>query len=269
MGIERLAMTLYGIDDIRVFYQNDLRFLRQFTWGGVTREPEPMKISLNWIRDYVALDAPVEEITRALTFLGFEVEQVASDRRAAARERRRRRGADARQAPERRQALRVHGRRRARRRRADDRLRRAELQGGRPGPGGAPGRRPAGRLHDQAVEDPRPALRRHDVLGRSSAWGGRPRRTPHPGGPAAARRPDQRGASARATPSSTSRSRPTARTASRTSAWPASSRPGSARTSSIPRRSSGATSPGRPRATSSAASRWTPPRTARSTRRTS
>jgi phenylalanyl-tRNA synthetase alpha chain len=33
MGIERLAMTLYGIDDIRVFYQNDLRLLRQFTWG--------------------------------------------------------------------------------------------------------------------------------------------------------------------------------------------------------------------------------------------
>jgi phenylalanyl-tRNA synthetase alpha chain len=33
MGIERLAMTLYGIDDMRVFYQNDLRLLRQFTWG--------------------------------------------------------------------------------------------------------------------------------------------------------------------------------------------------------------------------------------------
>ena len=29
-GLERLAMTLYGIDDIRYFYQNDLRFLRQF-----------------------------------------------------------------------------------------------------------------------------------------------------------------------------------------------------------------------------------------------
>ena len=35
-----------------------------------------MKISLNWIWDYVALDAPVEEITRAITFLGFEVEHV-------------------------------------------------------------------------------------------------------------------------------------------------------------------------------------------------
>ncbi len=33
MGIERLAMTLYGIDDIRVFYQNDLRLLRQFAGG--------------------------------------------------------------------------------------------------------------------------------------------------------------------------------------------------------------------------------------------
>jgi phenylalanyl-tRNA synthetase alpha chain len=33
MGIERLAMTLYGIDDIRVFYQNDVRFLRQFARG--------------------------------------------------------------------------------------------------------------------------------------------------------------------------------------------------------------------------------------------
>ncbi len=35
-----------------------------------------MKISLNWLQDYVKLDAPVDEITRAITFLGFEVEQV-------------------------------------------------------------------------------------------------------------------------------------------------------------------------------------------------
>ncbi|MBU0573166.1 MAG: phenylalanine--tRNA ligase subunit alpha [Candidatus Margulisbacteria bacterium] len=30
LGIERVAMLKYGIDDIRLFYQNDLRFLRQF-----------------------------------------------------------------------------------------------------------------------------------------------------------------------------------------------------------------------------------------------
>ncbi len=30
LGIERLAMLLYGIDDIRLFYENDLRFLNQF-----------------------------------------------------------------------------------------------------------------------------------------------------------------------------------------------------------------------------------------------
>lgn len=30
-GIERMAIIRYGIDDIRLFYENDLRFLRQFT----------------------------------------------------------------------------------------------------------------------------------------------------------------------------------------------------------------------------------------------
>jgi len=30
MGVERLAMLLYGIDNIKLFYENDIRFLRQF-----------------------------------------------------------------------------------------------------------------------------------------------------------------------------------------------------------------------------------------------
>jgi phenylalanyl-tRNA synthetase alpha chain len=30
MGVERIAMLKYGIDDIRKFFNNDLRFLRQF-----------------------------------------------------------------------------------------------------------------------------------------------------------------------------------------------------------------------------------------------
>jgi len=31
MGQERIAMLKYGIDDIRHFYTNDLRFLKQFS----------------------------------------------------------------------------------------------------------------------------------------------------------------------------------------------------------------------------------------------
>ena len=33
VGIDRLAMLLYGIDDIRLFYQNDARFLKQFKFA--------------------------------------------------------------------------------------------------------------------------------------------------------------------------------------------------------------------------------------------
>ena len=31
MGAERLAMLRYGVNDLRLFFENDLRFLRQFT----------------------------------------------------------------------------------------------------------------------------------------------------------------------------------------------------------------------------------------------
>ena len=30
MGIERLAMLRYGVNDLRLFFENDLRFLGQF-----------------------------------------------------------------------------------------------------------------------------------------------------------------------------------------------------------------------------------------------
>ena len=30
MGVERIAMLLHGIEDIRLFFENDIRFLRQF-----------------------------------------------------------------------------------------------------------------------------------------------------------------------------------------------------------------------------------------------
>ena len=34
MGVERVAMLKYGIDDIRLFYENDMRFIEQFKQGG-------------------------------------------------------------------------------------------------------------------------------------------------------------------------------------------------------------------------------------------
>jgi phenylalanyl-tRNA synthetase alpha chain len=30
MGIERIAMLKYGVNDLRLFFENDLRFLKQF-----------------------------------------------------------------------------------------------------------------------------------------------------------------------------------------------------------------------------------------------
>jgi phenylalanyl-tRNA synthetase alpha chain len=30
VGVERMAMLKYGVDDIRLFFENDIRFLRQF-----------------------------------------------------------------------------------------------------------------------------------------------------------------------------------------------------------------------------------------------
>jgi phenylalanyl-tRNA synthetase alpha chain len=30
MGVERLAMLRYGINDLRLFFENDLKFLQQF-----------------------------------------------------------------------------------------------------------------------------------------------------------------------------------------------------------------------------------------------
>jgi phenylalanyl-tRNA synthetase alpha chain len=33
MGVERLAMLRYGVDDLRLFFENDLRFLSQFSRG--------------------------------------------------------------------------------------------------------------------------------------------------------------------------------------------------------------------------------------------
>ena len=30
MGVERIAMLKYGVEDIRLFFENDMRFIEQF-----------------------------------------------------------------------------------------------------------------------------------------------------------------------------------------------------------------------------------------------
>ena len=42
LGVERIAMLKHGIPDLRIYYDNDLRFLEQF-W---------MSVPLPWLREY-------------------------------------------------------------------------------------------------------------------------------------------------------------------------------------------------------------------------
>jgi len=52
-GIERIAMLKYGIDDIRLFFDNDIRFLKQFSEGHPVEEPkiEENKMEENEIKE--------------------------------------------------------------------------------------------------------------------------------------------------------------------------------------------------------------------------
>ena len=57
MGLDRLAMLLFGIPDIRLFWSQDPRFLRQFSPGRVSqfqpfsKYPECYKDVAFWIND--------------------------------------------------------------------------------------------------------------------------------------------------------------------------------------------------------------------------
>src|SRR5690606_36429637 len=108
MGVERLAMLRYGVDDLRAFFDNDLRFLKQFARvpgirdsglgirkGGSTvparscetaftksRIPNllsrnfSMKFSENWLRQHVPTDATRERLAEVLTAIGLDVEDI-------------------------------------------------------------------------------------------------------------------------------------------------------------------------------------------------
>ena len=86
-----------------------------------------MKLPLSWMRDFVSVDAPIEEISRRLSFAGLVVEHVekldARIRRRVRRARAQRREASERRPPESRRS----GRRR--KRQIQSRVRRAQRQG--------------------------------------------------------------------------------------------------------------------------------------------
>ena len=68
MGVERMAMLKYGINDIRLFYENDVRFLES--------NFKIMKLSLNWLKDYIDPKLSTDELVERLTMAGLEVEGV-------------------------------------------------------------------------------------------------------------------------------------------------------------------------------------------------
>ena len=71
MGIDRLAMLRYGVNDLRLFFENDLRFLGQFRGVG-------MKLPLSWLREWVEVPWRRRELAERLTMAGFEVESIGS-----------------------------------------------------------------------------------------------------------------------------------------------------------------------------------------------
>ncbi len=82
MGLERIALLKYEIDDMRLLYENDIRLLRQFFLRAASlneerkrRIEEIMNTALSWIKAYVPdLEVTAQEYTDAMTLTGTKVE---------------------------------------------------------------------------------------------------------------------------------------------------------------------------------------------------
>ncbi len=68
LGVERIAMLKHGIPDLRLYYENDLRFLEQFG--------DEMRVPLPWLREYCDPDLDVRAIEERLTMTGTKVEAI-------------------------------------------------------------------------------------------------------------------------------------------------------------------------------------------------
>jgi phenylalanyl-tRNA synthetase alpha chain len=83
VGVDRLAMLKYGMDDLRAFFDGDerwlgaLRLLRFRPADSIRRcGSKAVKFSLEWLRDFLDTDATVQEIAAMLNRIGHEVEGV-------------------------------------------------------------------------------------------------------------------------------------------------------------------------------------------------
>ena len=68
-GIDRLAMLKYGMDDLRAFFDGDLRWLRHYGFARA-RRADPvgrrrrMKFTLSWLKEHLETDADLDDDRR-------------------------------------------------------------------------------------------------------------------------------------------------------------------------------------------------------------
>ena len=86
MGVERVAILKHEIDDIRLFFDNDLRFLQQFGVGAGAA----VKISCRWLKEFVDTDLGAARDRRPPRQCGRGSRVDRAGRRGARRRRRRR-----------------------------------------------------------------------------------------------------------------------------------------------------------------------------------
>ena len=75
IGLERIALLKYEIDDMRLLYENDQRFLNQFSVSNEKENKAIMNTSLKWIKELVpGLACTPQEYMDAMTLSGSKVE---------------------------------------------------------------------------------------------------------------------------------------------------------------------------------------------------
>jgi O-phosphoseryl-tRNA(Cys) synthetase len=66
-GVDRLAMLKYGMDDLRAFFDGDLRWLRHYGFSALdvptlSRGSRRMKFTLSWLKEHLETEASLADI---------------------------------------------------------------------------------------------------------------------------------------------------------------------------------------------------------------